>query len=194
MRLKGRIRLSFTNVLATIALFAALCGTSYAALRITGKNIKNNTVASKDIRDRTLARKDFIKGLLTSAAATPLNSAAFEASRDDGPSGIGPSGDFTPVATLGGIQPGAYWIMAKTDLRSNQSDRGRCRLQAGSAADEANRGLRAGGTPEAINLELSHTFASAGSASLSCRSSEGTWAASDSKILAIRVDSAAGGG
>ena len=33
MRPKGRVRFSFTNVFVTVALFAALSGTSYAALR-----------------------------------------------------------------------------------------------------------------------------------------------------------------
>jgi hypothetical protein len=190
MRLRGRFRLSYANVIATVALFVALSGTSYAAIRITGKNIKNNTVTSKDIKNRTIRSKDLAKGLLGSAKATPLNSAAFQASRDVGPSGVAPGSDYTAVASLTDVQPGAYVILAKTDMQSDQQDSSRCRLQAESSFDESNRGLRANGTGEAHNLQLAHTFTSPGTISLLCRTSGGNWTASDTKLLAIKIGSA----
>ena len=72
MRLKGRFRLSYANVIASIALFIALTGTTYAASKITGKQIKNNTITSADIKNRTIRGNDLAKGLLTSSAAAPL--------------------------------------------------------------------------------------------------------------------------
>src|SRR5204862_168887 len=96
MRLKGRFRLSYANVVGTIALFIALCGgTAAAKVVITGKNIKNNTVTGADIRNYSLASKDLKKGLLASANAAPLSSAAFQASRDAGPTGVAPSQNYT---------------------------------------------------------------------------------------------------
>jgi hypothetical protein len=44
-----RRHLSYANVLATLALFAALGGSSYAAVKITGKDIKNGSIAKRDL-------------------------------------------------------------------------------------------------------------------------------------------------
>jgi hypothetical protein len=49
-----RARLTYANVVATLALFAALGGTSYAALTITGKNVKNRSITRADVRKNTL--------------------------------------------------------------------------------------------------------------------------------------------
>jgi hypothetical protein len=53
-----RPRLSYANVIATIALFVALGGTGYAAATITGGDVKNSTLSGKDVRDRSLTGKD----------------------------------------------------------------------------------------------------------------------------------------
>jgi hypothetical protein len=53
-----RRHLSYANVIATLALFVAMGGSSYAALTITGKQIRNNTVRSTDIRNGTLQGRD----------------------------------------------------------------------------------------------------------------------------------------
>jgi hypothetical protein len=157
---------------------------------VTGKNIKNNAVTSKKIRNHTIRKKDVKKGLLTSIKISPLSSVAYEASRDSGPGPIGPSAQNTVVATLTGIPPGAYVVFAKADLNSTQLDRATCHLQAGSAVDDTRRGLRSNGTPEAINMQLAYTFPSTGTATLSCHTTDGSWTAADSKVLAVQVDSA----
>lgn len=193
MRLKGRFGLSYANVIATVALFIALSGTTYAASKITGKQIKNNTITSADIKNRTIRGNDLAKGLLSTTVATPLASAAFEATRDAGPSGVAPSSNYSNIASLS-VAPGAYVIFAKIDLQSDAQDSSRCRLIAESSLDESNRGLRANGTGEAHNLQLAHTFTSAGAISLACRTSSGNWAASDTKILAIKVGSSQSAG
>ena len=71
---KLRARLSYANVVATIALFVALGGSSYAAIKVTGKNvkdssltgkdIKNSTVTSSDVKNRSLLAADFKAGQL----------------------------------------------------------------------------------------------------------------------------------
>jgi hypothetical protein len=69
------------TVVAYLALFVALGGTSYAALSISGKNVKNgsltgadlknNSVASADVRDRGLLAKDFKAGQLPAGPTGP---------------------------------------------------------------------------------------------------------------------------
>jgi hypothetical protein len=57
---KVRSGLSFSNVIAVIALFIALGGTSYAVATgsIDSREIKNNTIRSKDIRTGNVASGD----------------------------------------------------------------------------------------------------------------------------------------
>jgi len=49
-----RPRLTYANVVATLALFIALGGSSYAALTITGKNVKNSSLSWRDLQRNTL--------------------------------------------------------------------------------------------------------------------------------------------
>ena len=57
-------RLTYANVVATLALFLALGGTSYAVKKIGSAQIRDNSVRSRDVRDRGLLAKDFRKGQL----------------------------------------------------------------------------------------------------------------------------------
>jgi hypothetical protein len=50
--------LTYANVMATAAVFIALGGTSYAAIKVTGKNIKDGTVTGRDLKDKSVAKKD----------------------------------------------------------------------------------------------------------------------------------------
>jgi hypothetical protein len=194
--IKLRSHLSFANVIAMVALFVALGGTSYAVTKVGAKNIKKNAVRSKhikksnvtsgDIRNRTIRSQDLAPGLIGGT----LESTAGQARRDAGPTGVAGSTNYTTVATLGGLQPGAYVLLAKSNQSSNTRTEGRCRLAAGDDYDDSNRGLREQGTPEAHSLQLVHAFAGTGTVVLSCRSPAGVWSASDSKIIAIRVSSA----
>ncbi len=78
MRTRLRAFVTFANVTSLIALFVALGGTSYAALRITGKNVKNSSLTgadvrnssltSSDIKNRSLLARDFKAGQLAAAA------------------------------------------------------------------------------------------------------------------------------
>lgn len=45
-----RPRLTYANVTATLALFAALGGSSYAALKISGQDIKPHTITGRNIK------------------------------------------------------------------------------------------------------------------------------------------------
>lgn len=76
-----RRHLSYANAMATVAVFIALGGTSYAALTITsnnvkdgtltGKDIKNESVTSGDIRNGSLLSKDFRAGQLPAGPQGP---------------------------------------------------------------------------------------------------------------------------
>ena len=69
---------SYANVLATAALFVALGGSSYAAVEITGKDVRdgsltgadigNNSLTSADIKNESLLAADFKPGQLRGAS------------------------------------------------------------------------------------------------------------------------------
>ena len=122
-----RSHLSYANVVASLALFIALGGTSYAALTITSKNVKNGSltgkdiknasVASADVRDGSLLSKDFRPGQL--AAGVPGPQGAAGPKGDPGAPGdkgdAGPKGDtgapgsaraYASVSASSGTAPG----------------------------------------------------------------------------------------
>jgi hypothetical protein len=49
-----RERLTYANVMATAAVFIALGGSSYAALTITGADVRNGSLSYRDLRKNTL--------------------------------------------------------------------------------------------------------------------------------------------
>lgn len=187
---------TFSNVIALCALFVALSGTSYAVTRIGTKqisnnsvrsvDIKNNNVRGVDIKNRTIKSRDIARGVI----GATLQSSAAQVVRDAGPTNVGSSQSYTPVATLGGLEPGAYVLLAKVNQSANTFTEGRCRIQAEGDVDDSNRGLRPQGTPEGHNLQLVHSFGGTGTAVLACRAAAGAWTASDAKLLAIRIGSA----
>ncbi len=81
-----RLRTSFANVVAMLALAVALSGTAYAAglgkNTVGSKQIKDNKVASRDIKDGTLTGADVNEGALTTvpdaAALGGLGPAAYQ--------------------------------------------------------------------------------------------------------------------
>ncbi len=78
----GMRRPSPSMGVALVALFIALGGTGYAAIKINGKNIKNGTVSGKKLKNRTLGTAK-----LTTAARRSLRGAT-------GATGLpGPKGD-----------------------------------------------------------------------------------------------------
>jgi hypothetical protein len=59
-----RQRLTYANVMSTLAVFIALGGSSYAALQIDSADIANNSVRGVDVRDRTLGERDVKRNAL----------------------------------------------------------------------------------------------------------------------------------
>jgi hypothetical protein len=80
-------RLTFANVVAVIALFVALGGSSYAAIQVTGKDVKNSSLTGKDVKDSSLTTSDVRDGSLLAGDLKPGQLPA-------GPQGTqGPKGD-----------------------------------------------------------------------------------------------------
>ena len=50
-------KLTYANVTATLALFVALGGSSWAAITITGKNVRNGSLTGKDIKRNSIGAR-----------------------------------------------------------------------------------------------------------------------------------------
>jgi hypothetical protein len=67
-----RAHLSYANVMATVAVFIALGGSSYAALRVTSRNVPKDALTGADIKN--LTGRDVRNNSLTGADVTGLGS------------------------------------------------------------------------------------------------------------------------
>jgi hypothetical protein len=114
-----RRHLSYANVMATVALFIALGGSSYAALKVTGKNVKNGSLTGKDIKNsslgttdvknKSLLAKDFKGGQIpvgprgaTGAPGAPGSAVAYAAVSADGTLDTAHSKNVPQPSTPGG--------------------------------------------------------------------------------------------
>ncbi len=99
----------YANVTSTLALLVALGGTgAYAADKIDGKTLKNESVTGKKIKDGSLTGGDLANDVLTSGPAGPRGPA--------GPAGpSGPAGA-TPfdIRVVDSVTPGATTVSAGT--------------------------------------------------------------------------------
>ena len=68
-----RSHLTYANVMATVAVFLALGGTSYAVSKgaIGTREIRDNTIRSRDVADGKLKAKDFAPGQLPTGERGP---------------------------------------------------------------------------------------------------------------------------
>jgi hypothetical protein len=88
---KLRRRLTYANVTATLALFIALGGGAYAAVKLP-----KNSVTSVQVKNHTLLSKDFKKGQLKAGPRGLAGAAGAQGSPGaTGPTG--PAGTFTPT-------------------------------------------------------------------------------------------------
>jgi hypothetical protein len=53
-----RKRLTYANVMSTLAVFVALGGSSYAAITLNGSNIKNRSIPAKKIKRNSITSKE----------------------------------------------------------------------------------------------------------------------------------------
>jgi hypothetical protein len=92
-----RHHLTYANVMATAAVFIALGGSSYAALRISGSDIRNRSIAGKKMKRNTLTGKQIRESRLAKVPrarnADRLNGATAASLRIRCPVGTFPSAD-----------------------------------------------------------------------------------------------------
>jgi hypothetical protein len=55
---KLRSRLTYANVMATAAVFIALGGSSYAAIKVTGNNVLDSSLTGKDLKSNSVTGQD----------------------------------------------------------------------------------------------------------------------------------------
>lgn len=173
---------------------------------VTGADVKDAGITAKDIRNGTITGTQ-VKGssigldkLESSArqAISDSGTSASEAFRLDGPSGQEPA-KLSRVATLTGLAPGVYAIFAKTIITSDPPSSGllgqgetvsaHCILNAGGDTDEARALLGTPGSlsPGVLNMQITRSFGSTGSAHLECQTAPAKWKASNTSIIAVRV-------
>jgi hypothetical protein len=124
-------------VVALIALFVAIGGTSMAAVLITGKQVKDSSLTGVDVKDRSLKARDFAKGQLPAGPAGPAGTQGPIGNQgpkgDQGPGGSngqqggqglkgdqgvpGPTGAQGPTGATGTVDTSNFWTKAESDDR-----------------------------------------------------------------------------
>jgi Collagen triple helix repeat (20 copies) len=95
-RIPRRLFRGHTTAVAYLALFAALGGSAYAAVTVTGSNIKDGTVTGRDVKNRSLGTNELTPKALRALAARGGQQGA------PGPQGIpGPQGVAGPKGAKG---------------------------------------------------------------------------------------------
>lgn len=118
-----RPQLSHGTVVAYLALFVALGGTSYSAVTISGKDIKNKSITGKKLKNRTITagktKKNTLTGVEINESKLGRVPSARTATNANALGGIAPSGYVrdsdsrltdarTPAGSAGGALTGTY--------------------------------------------------------------------------------------
>jgi hypothetical protein len=109
--MKRRIRISPAMPVALVALFVALGGVSYAAVTVTGKNIKDGSITGKDVKKSSLDGNHVKNGSL---GTIDLSKSAIASLRGaTGPQGVAgaPGAPGTPGAQGTPGAPGANGVV-----------------------------------------------------------------------------------
>jgi hypothetical protein len=93
-----RRHLTYSNVIATLALFIALGGSSYAAIKITGRNVTNGSLTGKDIKKRSVPLNRLTRALPAGRQGLKGDPGAKGDKGDKGDRGdVGPAGPVDPA-------------------------------------------------------------------------------------------------
>lgn len=206
-------RPSVALVVAFAALFAAMSGTGYAALKITGASIANNSVSHKDIRNKTLRpqdhRPDSLGGAQINEALLGTVPAATKASDADTVGGQ-PASAFmvkqprafeAPIpettgfannavlGTLADLQPGTYVVTAKLTYDNDGNvDSQSCTLHVPGGNDQTTFTTDTTDM-ETLTLQKVTTSNAVFSPSVSCTSTlDNDDTVGAGNIIAVRVD------
>ena len=202
-------------IVSILALVMATAGTATAAkvLITSSSQVKNGVITSADLRDGGVLGKDIRNGAVTleklAANAKPKTTSggqtggsqtnAFEVFRKDGPV-TGEANKLQRVLTMNNLAPGVYAIFAKSILTSSGSDGGlfgqgqttggHCKLDAAGDVDESRviLGTPGANAPAGLSMQITRSFDKPSTVALDCEATT-QWRATDSSIIAIRVES-----
>jgi hypothetical protein len=188
--------LGYSNVIASLALFVALGGASYAAVTlpansvgtkqlakkaVSGSKIKRNAITSPKVQDGSLLAADFKAGELKAGSQGPIGPAGPKGDPGErGPAGErGPSDAFSVGnGTIAGSDPpldlpvpaGDYFVTAKVAVGNAPGNTlTRCDLSGGSDSDATFGSLETSGhTQETMISTMVTHFDAAGAIHFSC--------------------------
>lgn len=205
-------RPSTALVVAFAALFTALGGTSYAALKITGANVANGTLTGADVHNRSLGAKehklDSIGGAQIKEASLGTVPSAAKATDADALGGVAASGYMTTktrayeanlsavaefsdgavVGTLSDVQPGTYVVTSKlTYDNDGGAQEESCTLHV-PGADDTTTFTPGGGETETITLQEATSSNAVFSPTVTCTSDGNDDTQGTGSIIAVRLD------
>jgi hypothetical protein len=113
-----------TTAVAYLALFAALGGSAYAAVTVTGQNIKDGTITGRDVKNRSLGTSKLSTAAVSSLAGERGPAGPQGERGERGP--VGPAGPAGPQGAPGaaglpgpsGISGWEYLVSAGTRISS----------------------------------------------------------------------------
>jgi hypothetical protein len=186
----------------------SLNGTDLRATSITNRNLGTGAVNGRAIKAGSVTASSIKQGAVgTDQLAAGVRSAlsaqgftATESVRKDGPSAA--NGGAAKVATLQGLAPGTYTVIAKVIMSPLQASGGlvgeltkdaktgnaRCTLNGAGDTDEAAVPV---GTPYALyantlNLQMTRTLGAPADIALTCEANV-AWKASNASIIALKL-------
>lgn len=141
-----RRHLSYANVMATVAVFIALGGSSYAALRITGRDVRDGSLTGRDVKNHSIRSRDLAAGVVRQGAAGAQGPVGAKgdlgAKGDAGPRGLtgarGPAGARGlqgPKGDTGTVDTSQFYDKPASDARFVGRSGGLAQLPGGGLED-----------------------------------------------------------
>jgi hypothetical protein len=202
-------RPSAALVVSFVALFAAMSGTGYAALKITGKNVANSTLSGLDIRNKSLGPQEHKPNSLGGAQIKESSLATVPKASDADTVGGQPASAFmvkqtrafeatipasqnfgndAVVGTLADLAPGAYVVTAKLTYENDSATAtSTCTLHVPGGNDQT---TFTQDTTNSETLVLQKVVSSGAvfSPSVSCESDGSDDIIGTGNIIAVRLD------
>lgn len=173
-------RISPSLVISVIALFVALGGASYAAIKLPKNSvgsaqIRSGAVKTNKVKDGTLLKKDFRAG--------QMKPDAWEGYRLATPAPI--ASTFTPVVTTDILPKGNYLLLARANILGDGSIQSRIICSVGNdAAQNVTVGQSA---VLALSLNGTVALSEPGEVSLSCLKTAGNPEVGQAHVIAVPI-------
>jgi hypothetical protein len=138
-----RLSRRHTTAIAYLALFAALGGSAYAAVTVTGKDVKDGTVTGRDVKNRSLGTNKLRTSAVSSLTGQRGPAGPQGEKGEPGPTGpAGPKGEAGAAGPQGpagppgpsGISGLEYRISPGFSVRPDDSTRGSVDCAGGTKA------------------------------------------------------------